>query len=80
MKNKTIKNLCWGYYGKEKIDLALLADLDVVLSSNATLKELTLVVSDYYEHHHLSSLVHDTRVQFNIQTFTEYSLQSFVVI
>ena len=76
-KNKTIKNLCWGYYGK---DLALLADLDVVLSSNATLKELTLVVSDYYEHHHLSSLVHDTRVQFNIQTFTEYSLQSFVVI
>ena len=71
-KNKTIKNLHWGFYHEHTKDLALLADLDMALSSNATLKELTLVVSiDFYEPHHVSSLVHDTRVKLNMQTYSQ---------
>ena len=63
--NKTIKKLRWGLYSTYRLHPLEVEGLNKALFLNTTLKELIL---DTYKRNHspLSSLMHDTRVKYNL--------------
>ena len=65
LNNKTIENLRWGCSSLLKAEILTeqVQTLITALSSNTTLKELTLDIQNYYESVSLSKLIRDSRVR-----------------